>query len=1110
MSRTLFIALAVLSALVSLPLEADPEVRPLALRSGTVHGPDDDVGLPRRLLMAEEELAGGGPVLLQLGRPLDGMMRAALQGAGIELAAFLGGDGYVAIVPEGGLAAARALRGIEWVSPYHPGLRISPDIAAIESDDPRAVVPVTLTLFPGSDPLPVVERLRGMGLAVGGFSRGREALPGRIVVMPSPAQVVSARESIAAWPELFWIGRRPVYRLLNDASAWVGQSGLDGSQTTPVYDHGIYGEGQIVGVLDTGLDADMCYFYDDARGLPPANVGFGVGSPDPNQRKVVAVDFLWSSDDPALPWDWDSHDHGTHVAGTIAGDNPLSPGLRDGVDGMAPAAQLVVQDGGYGTDNCADMPAIGCPAADLYPFFEQAYLQGARIHSNSYGDRENYTPYNIYSEGSEAADAFMWDNPDFLLVFAAGNNGPGSASVASPATAKNVLAVGATNHGSSAGTLASFSSRGPTHDGRIKPDVTAPGVNIISADNDNDTTTYNCSSRSMSGTSMACPTAAGLAALVREYYVKGYYPTGTATPANSVTPSAALLKATLIAAARAMESELTPPPSNQQGWGRLLLDDALFFPQDSARLFVEDAVNRFASSGDPSESYDFEIRSSAEPLRVVLAWTDYPSNPAASVNLVNDLNLEVESPSGDLYLGNVFSGGVSVTGGSADVLNNVEVVRIESPETGSWTVRVAPHTIPQPLQGYALVVTGGFPVHGPFLERAGLVIDDSIGGNGNGVMEPGEWIDLPLDLLNSGDSEAVNVVASIESLSPGVQAVRTSTTLPDLGSNEQGSSAAPHLRIHIGADQPCASSVALRFTYAADGFQLDEEISYDTGSKIVLHHDDLESQSGWSHVSSESTASTGDWLRGDPDGTEYQPEDDVTPDPGSDCLFTATNPGGIGSDDVDGGVVVARSGAYDLAGHPEARLSISRWFANRAAGSDSGDYFRLEIREGSGADDVLLEELDYTVSAAYWERVEFRIADFVAPGSGIELKVSAADGPQLGNIIEAAIDEILFWEPLCEIHDPAPNAVKDLTAALDGGDVTLLWQRPAPDPLHGEADRYAIYRSETADGAYTLLHELADSSPSPQYSDTGAAGGAPLYFYQVIAGNDAGDAEPSP
>jgi hypothetical protein len=343
-----------------------------------------------------------------------------------------------------------------------------------------------------------------------------------------------------------------------------------------------------------------------------------------------------------------------------------------------------------------------------------------------------------------------------------------------------------------------------------------------------------------------------------------------------------------------------------------------------------------------------------------------------------------------------------------------------------------------------------------------------------------------------------------------VEVANATTTLPDVDSNGQTSSVAPHLRIHLAADLHCTALFNLRFTYSADGFQSAEESAYKAGSEVVLLHDDLESHTGWSHVPSESTASTGDWLRGDPDGTDYQPEDDATPDPGVACLFTANNAGGNGSDDVDGGVVVARSGSYDIDGHPEARLKISRWFANRASGTDGGDYFRIEIRESPGSDDIVMEELDYTVSAAYWETVEFRVADFVTPGPSIGLKVSAADGPALANILEAAIDEIVFWEPVCEIYNPAPNAVGDLGVALAGDDILLHWGRPAPDPQHGEADRYAIYRSTSADGNYTLLYQLADSSPDPDYTDYGASGGAPLYFYQVIAGNDAGDAEPPP
>jgi hypothetical protein len=1111
-----WLLVACLSVLFIAGLAAAAPPEPLALRSGVMGGPGSDAGLPERLRLQDEDLALGGPALLRFELPLDQVMRERLRIAGISLEGYLGRNGYIAYLPEEGLSRARAVPGLAWAAPYHPGLRIAPAISAVRRDDSRSSIPLLLLTYQGVDAQAVADRLQKLGLTVGGVAQGRPsapgrtARPGRIVVDTSAAELVEWRESFASWPEILWIDRRPVFGMFNDGSAWVGQSGLDSGLATPVHDNGIYGEGEIVGFLDTGIDADMCFFRDDAHGLPPANVGLGAGSPDLLQRKVIVVNFLWSADNPADPSDWDSHDHGTHVAGSIAGDNPLSPGSRDLADGMAPAAKLVAQDGGYGTDNCADMPAIGCPAADLYPFFEQAYLQGARIHSNSYGDRENYTPYNIYSDASEAADAFMWDHPEFLLVFAAGNNGPGSTTVASPATAKNVLAVGATEHGSAAGGLASFSSQGPTHDGRIKPDVTTPGYNIISADNDNDVTTNNCGTRSMSGTSMACPTAAGLAALVREYFVKGYYPTGAATAMNSMVPSGALLKATLIASARPMEEEFIPPPADPQGWGRILLDDALFFPQDSKRLFVIDSADRFASPADPVDSYPLEIVNPEEPLRVVLAWTDYPSTPAAATNLVNDLDLEIESPSSTIYLGNVFTAGVSQTGGSADTVNNVEAARIETPEIGTWTVRVKPSAIPEPAQGYALVVTGGMPVSGVFLERTALTPDDSAGGNGDGIMDPGEWIDLPLNLHNSGDSPASNVQVHLESLSAGVLVDRTTTSLPDIAAGAERASSAPHLRVHIGADFSCVAPLTLRFTYSAEGFLQSEDVTLESGHRQTLLYDDFETNTGWSHSASESSASTGDWMRGDPDGTDYQPEDDATSAPGTDCLFTALNAGGIGSYDVDAGVVVARSGSYNIAGHPETRLRISRWFGNKAYAGDSGDYFRLEIRESPSADDVLLEELDYQVDAPYWTAVEFRIADFITPGSAVELKVSAADGTAIGNIIEAAIDEVIFWEPVCEIYNPSPNPIGTLTIAHNAADVLLSWERPEPDPLHGEADRYKVYSSATAAAGYAMLQEIYDASSSAGYTDPGVAAGAGILFYQVIAANDAGDAELAP
>jgi len=1087
------------------------------LRSGSLSGPADDAGLPPALRLTVADLEEGGPALLRFERPVDPSIREAAGQRGVRLGAYVGDDAFIATLPPGGFEVVRGWPDLAWAAPYHPGLRIGPAVASITADDTRTRIPVTLHLFSHADANAIATRLTSLGLEVSGVARGRSGTtrraerPGRIVARIDPEDLVRLRAEIAHWPETLWIDRRPVYRLLNDASAWVMQSGLDGNQATPIYDHGILGAGQVIGVLDTGLDADMCFFR-DSLGLPPTHEGLaGIGAPDLSRRKVAIVNFLWSQDDPQNVGDWDDQDHGTHVAGSAAGDDLATPGERDAGDGMAPAAKLVIQDGGYGTDDCADLPAIGCPAADLYPFFEQAYLQGAQIHSNSWGDRENFTPFNIYSDGSEAADAFMWDHPGFLLVFAAGNNGPGPATVASPATAKNVVAVGATSHGAGAGSLASFSSQGPTADGRIKPDVTAPGSSVVSANSDGNVTTNNCGTKSSSGTSMACPTMAGIAALAREYYARGFYPGGSPKVIDTFAPSAALLKATLIVAATPMEAVSPPPPSDPQGWGRTLLDDALYFPGDPTRLWLNDVAERFASPADPADSFVLDVLDSGAPLRAALVWTDYPSTPAAATNLVNDLDLEVESPSGTLYRGNVFAGGVSQPGGSPDVLNNVEVVRIESPEAGSWTVRVSPSAIPQPSQGYAIVVTGRLPVAGVALERTALTTDDSVGGNADGVLDPGEWVDLPLTLFNSGDTPATNVTARVESLTPGVEVVVDSSVLPDIPTGQSASTTPRHLQIRLAAGFPCSDPVTLRLTYSADGFVTSEDVAFDSGREVSLASDDFEGTTTWQHVAAESTASTGNWIVGNPVGTGFQPEDDATPAPGSLCLYTAANPGaGVGTDDVDGGVVVARSGAYDLSGHPEARLRVARWFGNRDLGVDAGDFYRLEIRESVVSADELLEELGSSESAATWTRVTFRVADFVTPGPGVELKISAADGVAVGNIIEAAIDEIEFFEPICEIHDPAPNPVDSLMVDHDGTDVILRWSRPSLDPEHGETERYLVYRSATAAGGYTLLADLVDASTDPSYPDEGAAGGVETYFYQVISANPAGDSEPLP
>jgi len=515
-----------------------------------------------------------------------------------------------------------------------------------------------------------------------------------------------------------------------------------------------------------------------------ADTGLGGGTPTTAHRdingRVAAIynwpgvnDSCWSiTDDGAV--DVDSG-HGTHTAGSV-----LSAGAPNGIGkGSAPAAQLVFQ----AVENWATMKGIcalyypngyyltGLPS-DLNQLYQQAYNAGARVHSNSWGS----AAAGDYTTESVQSDTFMWNNRDMLITFSAGNEGIDansdgvidSDSMGSPATAKNVLTVGASENqrsdgypcdtslsyttcasqggvnniftwgaawpsdypanpikddvsANNAGQMAAFSSRGPTDDNRIKPDVVAPGSWILSTYSDMYQQGYDPSPnpknnawqydgygfpydqyyKYLSGTSMSNPLTAGGAAVVRDYYNK----------AHGVNPSAALVKATIINSAVDMLDENNdgfndndfPIPNVHEGWGRINLDAAT----DGSIQFVDEGTG--LSTGG---SATFNVTTTGGPLKVTLVWTDYPSTDTAAINLVNDLDLTVSGPSGT-FRGNVFSGGWSATGGTADRRNNVENVYIQNPAAGTYTVTVSGYNIPNGPQKFALVVDGGSFASGP-------------------------------------------------------------------------------------------------------------------------------------------------------------------------------------------------------------------------------------------------------------------------------------------------------------------------------------------------------------------------------------------------------------
>lgn len=628
--------------------------------------------------------------------------RARWKAEGVELLSYVPDDGWVARVRGSPALETNLFADLTLFRPLDASLRMDP---ALFEPCSCASMPAYIHLARDEDGNELLRKLRSRGFV---HFAPHESMGSRYLAGQVPVPMLSTWATLVGDdPAVQFVARGYGARLMNRDSARILQSGSYAG-SLPFWSEGLLGSNQIIAVLDTGLDVDSCYFRDPAGTIPPTNRVSGTNV-DLGLRKVVAVDFLYEGDNPANASHWDNNGHGTRVSGHAAGASLSDPVGTNGYNGMAPGAWLIMQDGGWTVDdNCADLVGLGCPVTNFLPALAQAYLQGARIHNNSWGDNENgvFTNLHAYTQASRDVDGMTWSNRDFLVVCAAGNSGSSSNTVVSPSNAKNALSVAASLAGASQESLASFSSRGWTEDGRIKPDVTAPGSSVTSSSSDGSILSSNCTTATGNGTSFASPMVAGLAAVVRDYFAQGFYPTRSRVASNALTAvSAALVKAVLINASVPMSNAVAAPPARDQGWGRVNLARTLAFTNSPHRLWLEDGGPGWGESGGPPLVRYFDVLDTNVPVKVTLVWSDYPGTPGAGKQLINDLDLVVRA-GGQVYLGNVLTGGWSVTGGAFDRSNNVEQVNWLPTVTGLVEISVWAHAIPVATQDCAVVASG--------------------------------------------------------------------------------------------------------------------------------------------------------------------------------------------------------------------------------------------------------------------------------------------------------------------------------------------------------------------------------------------------------------------
>lgn len=641
-----------------------------------------------------------GVALLGLtGRP-GPALRTEFAGRGVDLLDYVPDHGWVARIQGG--AAPLSSTNVFCFQPFDAALRLPVGLG--DRARRSAEVPIRVHAVRDRPVANIADALRASGFErlTAVVAGDRAHLAGIVAGARLDAFLVLA----AAHRDVQWIEAAGRARLLNDDARRTTQSGSF-LGPAPFHNRGIHGADQVIAICDTGLDMDSCYFR-DPRGLRPPVNGPGGTATDWTLRKVIAANFLDPADDPASPIAWDNHGHGTAVAGCAAGSVLDAPWDLDSDNGIAPGARLVVQDAGYsGEDACADLPGLGCPVTNFYPVLRQAVAQGATIHNNSWGDREQSLDQNTYTQTCRELDLITWSNPQLLVVCAAGNNALDD-TVGSPSTAKNGLSVAATMSGSNQERIAGFSSRGWASDGRYKPDLAVPGHTIRTAAGDGDVTTDNCYRTSRSGTSFAAPIASGLAALVRDYFAQGFHPTGAPEAADRRPDiGAALVKAVLINAAVPMSNAPAPPPARDQGWGRVNLSRTLpLTPGQFALLAVDETRGFVETPALPHRTY-LRLTSTNRALKVTLVWSDYPATPGADRHLVNDLDLRVRTPDVE-FKGNRWIAGRSTPGGDYDRLNNVEQVEWTPQRAGLVEIDVWAHRIVVGPQTFALVVTGDF------------------------------------------------------------------------------------------------------------------------------------------------------------------------------------------------------------------------------------------------------------------------------------------------------------------------------------------------------------------------------------------------------------------
>ncbi len=631
--------------------------------------------------------------LIQFVGPIKDEWLAAVKATGTELVHYVANNGYLVWTDTSGRQKLSSLAQtsdfLQYSAPYLPSLKLGPTLSRrqVTEDTADELVTVAVQMF-RHDGKGQSEAILNQ-LFVDVLSPWEPVLKYQNMVGTIHNQDISR---ISQMPDVVWIGEQFPRELTDEVQGQIMAHNLDTEQTTPsspgylswLSSYGFSTDPNVYPIVDITDDG----IGDGQASLAAGDVTLREMGDATKPSRLSYIANCTSAPDGSGP---DGHGH---INVSIAGgyDNRLGFPFRDANSyqnalGINPFGRFA----GTRVFSDALFNVTGCGGTDS-SLIRQTYNRGARIVSNSWGCSSCMGTYDLasqtYDAGVRDADALTPGNQELLILFSAGNRGPGTDTIGTPANGKNVLTVGASESvrptwtdGCGAGPeeadnlqdIAAFSSRGPAPGGRAKPDLVAPGTHILGTASTSPNYNGNgvCDGyypdqqlilAASTGTSHSTPAVAGLASLAYAY-LQQHYGLGA--------PSPALLKGFLIAHTSYLTGVGASEnlPSQSQGYGLPNMTSAF---DSTPRVIVDQTQETLLDQSGETWSLNISAADPSQPVRIVLAYTDQPG-AIGTDPLVNNLDLTVHADS-DIFLGNHIEGQWSVPGGSSDKSNNVEAV----------------------------------------------------------------------------------------------------------------------------------------------------------------------------------------------------------------------------------------------------------------------------------------------------------------------------------------------------------------------------------------------------------------------------------------------------